>query len=77
MMARKKTRAAQVRLEVFDPGVWYPAAEIQERLSLSRDTVERWGSTGQVQALRIGKKSVRYLGADLNGMLTRLGPGEL
>ena len=75
-MARK-SRAAQAQLEVFDPGVWYPAAEIQARLSVSRDTVERWGSTGQVQALRIGRKSVRYLGADLNRMLTRLGPGEL
>lgn len=74
-MPRRKSPAASV--EVFDPGVWYPAAEVQGRLSLSRDTVERWGSTGQVQALRIGKKSVRYLGADLNGMLTRLGPGEL
>ena len=69
-MTRKRR---QQQVEVFDPGVWYPAAEIQARLSVSRDTVERWGSTGQVQALRIGRKSVRYLGEDLNRQLTPLG----
>lgn len=67
------TRKRRQQVEVFDPGTWYPSTTIQDRLQVSRDTVERWGSTGQVRALRVGRRSVRYLGEDLNRQLTPLG----
>lgn len=58
--------------EVFEGDVWYAATEVAHRLSVSRDTVVRWGQSGSVKAVRIGR-SVRYLGADLNALMVPLG----
>ena len=70
---RRKTSAVPEQgIEVFAGDVWYTAAEISRRLSVSRDTVVRWGQSGAVQAMRIGR-SVRYRGADLNGLTEPLG----
>lgn len=52
------------RPEVFEEDVWYTATKISRGLSISRDTVVRWGQSSSVKALPIGP-NVRYLGAAL------------
>lgn len=72
--ARRRTVPAvpEQGIGVFEEDVWYAATEICRRLSVSRDTVVRWGQRGSVRAMKI-RGSVRYLGADLNALMEPLG----
>lgn len=70
---RRKTSAVPEQgIDVFEEAIWYSAKEICRRLSVSRDTVVRWGQSGSVRAMKI-RGNVRYLGADLNALMEPLG----
>lgn len=72
--ARRRTVPAVLEqgIDVFEGDVWYSAKEVCRRLSVSRDTVVRWGQGGSVRAMKI-RGNVRYLGADLNSLMEPLG----
>ncbi len=61
---------------VFDEDTWYPPADVMQRLSLSRKTVDRLVADGLVRGMRI-RGSVRLLGADLNGLMEPIGPPKV
>ncbi|WP_367880395.1 helix-turn-helix domain-containing protein [Schaalia sp. 19OD2882] len=74
MSARKRPGGSAPPPEaLFDPEVWYAAREIARRLSVTRQTVDRWCSEGLVRGMKI-RGSVRFLGRDLNSLMVPIGP---